>query len=51
MLAVKVGLSNDKKAEITLGLGENDRVILAPETNLSEGQRVQVIEIEPTAAS
>ena len=49
--AVKVGLSNDEQAEIVDGLGENDRVILAPETNLSEGQRVQVIEIEPTAAS
>lgn len=41
--AVKIGLSNDEQAEITSGLGELDRVILAPETNLSEGQRVQVL--------
>ena len=41
--AVKVGLSNDEQAEITSGLGEDDRVILAPETNLKEGQRVQAL--------
>ena len=49
--AVKVGLSNDEHAQIIEGLGENDRVILAPETNLAEGQRVQVIDIEPAPAS
>lgn len=48
--AVKVGLSNDEQAEITSGLAEHDQVILAPETNLSEGQRVEAIETEPVAA-
>jgi HlyD family secretion protein len=42
--AVKVGLSNDEAAEITTGLAENDQVILAPETNLTEGQSVRVID-------
>ncbi len=49
--AVQVGLSNDEQAQIVEGLSENDRVILAPETNLAEGQRVQVIDIEPAPAS
>jgi HlyD family secretion protein len=41
--AVKVGLSNDEKAEVTGGLREDDRVILAPETNLIDGQRVRIL--------
>jgi HlyD family secretion protein len=45
--AVKVGLANDEWVEITGGLAENDLVILAPETNLSEGQRVRVLDTEP----
>jgi HlyD family secretion protein len=44
--AVKVGLSNDEVAEITGGLAENDQVILAPETNLAEGQAVRVIDTD-----
>jgi HlyD family secretion protein len=44
--AVKVGLSNDESAEITSGLSESDQVILAPETNLVEGQSVRVIDTE-----
>jgi HlyD family secretion protein len=44
LAAVKVGLSNDEAAEITAGLAENDQVILAPETNLAEGQAVAVVE-------
>jgi len=44
--AVKVGLSNDERAEILNGLSENDQVILAPETNLTEGQAVQVLATE-----
>ena len=44
--AVKVGLSNDEQAEILNGLSENDQVILAPETNLTEGQAVQVLATE-----
>jgi HlyD family secretion protein len=42
--AVKVGLSNDEQAEIHSGLNEGDQVILAPETNLSEGQSVSPID-------
>ena len=41
--AVKVGLTNDNWVEIVGGLTENDQVILAPETNLTEGQRVRVL--------
>jgi HlyD family secretion protein len=44
--AVKVGLSNDEAAEITSGLAESDQVILAPETNLAEGQSVSMIDTE-----
>jgi HlyD family secretion protein len=44
--AVKVGLSNDESAEITGGLAANDQVILAPETNLAEGQSVRVIDTD-----
>ena len=49
--AVKIGLSNDEQAEIKSGLEANDQVILAPETNLSEGQSVHVIATSPAAAS
>jgi HlyD family secretion protein len=48
---VKVGLSNDERAEITSGLNEGDQVILAPEVNLSEGQRVRVLDTGAGAAS
>jgi HlyD family secretion protein len=44
--AVKVGLANDERVEINGGLQENEQVILAPETNLAEGQRVRVLETE-----
>jgi HlyD family secretion protein len=46
--AVKVGLSNDESAEILSGLSENDQVILAPETNLVEGQSVRPIDTDST---
>jgi HlyD family secretion protein len=49
--AVKVGLSNDEAAEITSGLSPNDQVILAPETSLTEGQAVRVIDTGPADAS
>jgi HlyD family secretion protein len=42
--SVKVGLSNDEFAEITSGLEDGEQVILAPESNLSEGQGVKVID-------
>ena len=37
---VELGLSNDEQAEITSGVTEGELVILAPETNLVEGQSV-----------
>ena len=40
---VKVGLGNDEQAEITSGLVPEDQVILAPETNLADGQSVKVV--------
>ena len=45
--SVKVGLSNDDEAEITAGLAAGDQVILAPETNLAEGQSVKVVDTGP----
>jgi hypothetical protein len=46
---VKVGLSNDDEAEILAGLTESEPVILAPETNLTEGAAVEVIQREEPA--
>jgi HlyD family secretion protein len=37
---VEVGLMNDRQAEVTDGLAENESVVLAPETNLESGTRV-----------
>ena len=39
---VQVGLMNDEWAEITQGLSEGEQVILAPESNLTQGTRVAV---------
>jgi HlyD family secretion protein len=44
--AVKVGLANDERVEITGGLEASEQVILAPETNLAEGQRVRVLDTD-----
>jgi HlyD family secretion protein len=41
--AVKIGLANDEQVQVVDGLAEGDQVILAPETNLSEGQAVRAI--------
>lgn len=41
--AIKVGILNDRHAEITEGLEEGDLVVRAPESNLSEGQRVKAV--------
>ena len=38
--AAELGLSNDEQAEITSGVEDGELVILAPETNLVEGQSV-----------
>ena len=43
LVNVKVGLMNDLEAEIVEGISEGDRVILAPESNLEDNQRVDVI--------
>ena len=40
---VTVGLMNDAQAEISEGLTEGSRVILAPETSLVHGTRVKPI--------
>ena len=42
---VKIGLSNDEEVEVRQGLAAGDQVILAPETNLAEGQRVRAREV------
>lgn len=38
--AVEIGLLNDESAEVTAGLAEGDRVIVAPESSLIDGTRV-----------
>ena len=38
---VKVGLLNDKRAEVVEGLSEGDQVIMAPESNLADGTRAK----------
>lgn len=41
--SLEIGLLNDESAEVLKGLAENDAVILAPETNLTQGSRVTPI--------
>ncbi len=48
---VEVGLSNDARAEILDGLSTGELVILAPETNLTDGQRVRVLDTGSPEAS
>lgn len=40
LVDVQVGLMNDERVEIALGLEAGDEVVLAPETSLDEGSRV-----------
>ena len=40
---VEVGLTNDEQAEITKGLTEGEPVILAPESSLIDGTRVEIV--------
>jgi HlyD family secretion protein len=40
---IEVGLMNDRRAEVTKGLEAGDRVILSPESNLTDGTRVKPI--------
>ncbi len=39
---VEVGLINDEQVEIVAGLSEGERVVVAPESHLSDGARVDV---------
>ena len=41
--SLKIGLLNDERAEVTAGLKEQELVILAPETNLVDGARVEPV--------
>jgi HlyD family secretion protein len=41
--AVKIALANDERVQVVEGLAAGDQVILAPETNLAEGQAVRPI--------
>jgi HlyD family secretion protein len=41
--SLEIGLLNDEWAEVTKGLAEKDLVILAPETNLTQGARVSPV--------
>lgn len=43
LVPVEIGLLNDELAEATSGLSAEDIVILAPETNLADGDRVTTI--------
>ena len=40
---VEIGLSNDEVVEVTSGLSPDEVVVLAPETSLTAGQRVQPV--------
>ncbi len=40
---VEIGMINDELAEVAAGLAAGDRVIRAPESNLTDGQRVQAV--------
>jgi HlyD family secretion protein len=40
---VEVGLLNDKQAEISKGLAEGEKVVLAPESSLTSETRVRSI--------
>ena len=41
--SVEVGLINDERVEITTGLNAGDRVVVAPQSNLTDGTRVKDI--------
>jgi len=42
LVDLKVGLMNDQNMEILDGLSDGDRVVIAPESNLTDGTKVQV---------
>jgi len=41
LVKVKLGLTNDREAEVTAGISPGDTVILAPPTTLIDGKRVE----------
>ena len=41
LTSIEAGLMNDELVEVVKGLGEGDRVILAPESSLADGARVK----------
>lgn len=43
MQSVEVGLANDEQAEITKGLSDGELVILAPESSLTDGTKVEIV--------
>jgi HlyD family secretion protein len=43
--SVEVGLMTDLQAEIRRGLQDQERVVLAPETDLVEGARVRTVQV------
>ncbi|NQU21973.1 MAG: HlyD family efflux transporter periplasmic adaptor subunit [Candidatus Nealsonbacteria bacterium] len=45
---VKIGLLNDRSAEVLSGLSQGDEVVLAPESDLEDGTRV---ELQPKSGS
>jgi len=46
---VEVGLMNDERVEIVAGLEEGTPVVLAPETDLTNGTRVSIIQTNGTS--
>jgi HlyD family secretion protein len=47
LVPIEIGLINDELVEVASGLDETDQVILAPETNLTDGTRVSPIVTRP----
>ena len=46
---VEVGLINDERVEILAGLEDGTPVVLAPETDLTDGTRVSIIQSSGTS--
>jgi len=43
---VEIGILNDRQAQVTAGLDQGELVVRAPESSLSDGQRVRAISDE-----
>lgn len=48
---IEVGLLNDEHAEVLNGLSEGELVVLAPESSLSDGDRVHVLNLPSNTAA